>query len=387
MSVPVSTHQYYNQINSARDYVLQHCGSAPIAIVLGSGLMDFVKYMHDSKSVCYADVPYMPMPSVSGHDGNIHVGTLPSIYGDRRIMCFAGRVHAYEGWRPYQVNFISRLASACGVKLMVMTNSAGGSLPGMAPGSIMIIRDHIRMSATNPTRDVCEDQRFGIRHTISEIAYEKSLVQLAESAADKLKMKVLQGTYCWTSGPTYETPCEVQAGITLGAGAFGMSTVPEVLASHNTGMQVFAMSLCTNLAAGLADEYLTHESVKQVALESGPKFQQLLLELFANVSVPEQNGKHAEIDILAQAAAPSAALPMQPYGGWNPSINDIDTGIKLFNAANLSQATPAVALFLHDGAYQAGVAPLILKSLSNVRTLNLIDFAGIKQYSTSFATR
>ena len=104
---------------------------ADYAIVLGSGLMDFAKNLQQSVSIKYENVPHMPGTTVSGHDGKIICGELPTKGGKNiRILCFAGRVHTYEGWRAGEVNFINRLAKLCGAKVMILTNSAGGSLKG-----------------------------------------------------------------------------------------------------------------------------------------------------------------------------------------------------------------------------------------------------------------
>ena len=197
-------------------------------------------------------------------------------------MCFAGRVHAYEGWYPYETCFVSRMCALLGVKIFLLTNSAGGALPDMDPGSIMMIRDHMRFTNLDPMLDVCEDSRFGKRGMSGVGIYSSRLADIARKAAEKLEIKLHEGVYAWFPGPTYETHTEVQAGLSVGVGAFGMSTVPEALASHSIGMEVFAMSLATNMAAGLVDEELLHEDVTRIGREAGPKFAKLLLEIVRN---------------------------------------------------------------------------------------------------------
>lgn len=367
-------------------------GTAEMAIVLGSGLMDFVDKFDQSpplKSLAYGDVPFMPGTNVPGHSGRIYTGNLKTKNGPSRVMCFAGRVHAYEGWNATEFNFIVRLAHSCGVKVLLLTNSAGGALAGMTEGSIMMIEDHIRFSGVNPLKDVSDDRRFGEKHCTSSFAYSKRIQTIVREAAAKLHMPVLSGTYCWTSGPSYETPSEVKAGQLLSVnslgGAFGMSTVPEVLAAHNLGMEVFAVSLCTNLAAGLGDKELTHGDVKIVAETAGPRFQSLLLETFANLSVlPEEAKKVLPTHFDAHSLPSLAAVPSQslrPVVGWTPSVAQVYESIEKIARINTGayNALSAAVLFL-GGRQQSSVQAAFLASLSDVKTVPLRDL------SSAFAT-
>ena len=448
--------QYWNCIRIAADYVKASVGGAEMAIVLGSGLMDFVdKFLQEPKPkvssaapqhitaaqhsaglhrraferpeplcslltvlamcltpsavfVCslslsqqmieYSKVPYMPGTNVPGHSGKIFVGNLATKNGMSKVMCFAGRVHAYEGWAAAEFNFIVRLAHACGVKLMILTNSAGGALSGMSEGSIMMIRDHLRFSGVNPMQDVSDDPRFGPKHTTSSHAYSSRIASIVTQAAQTLSMEsdVLSGTYCWSSGPSYETPAEVQAGMKLSVGslggAFGMSTVPEVLAAHNLGMEVFALSLCTNLAAGLGHKELTHGDVKIVAEVAGPRFQNLLLEMFANLDIQSEEaslaaGKPRLQPVGFELASASASLhslgcevpsrSLYPLAGWTPSLQDVYGAVDRLATANgggsgsggpSAFSLVAGVLFL-GGRHQRAVGTLFVQGLRDLRTL------------------
>ena len=130
-----------------------------VGVVLGSGLSGYAATLPGAVALPYAEIPGFPMPRVEGHSG-----TLFSVeMGGHPILILAGRVHAYEGWRPYEVSFAARMCAFMGIKVLILTNSAGGALKGMAPGSIMMIRDHLRMSNLDPQHDVGDDWRFGIR--------------------------------------------------------------------------------------------------------------------------------------------------------------------------------------------------------------------------------
>jgi purine-nucleoside phosphorylase len=277
---PRSNFQYYNELSAASHYVKHQLGTAHIGLVLGSGLSGFVDHFTSAKSIPFSAIPGMPRTTVSGHSGNVILGQLQDANGQPvNVLCFSGRVHSYEGWHTSKINFLARLAKMVGCKVFILTNSAGGCLKGMKPGSIMVIRDQIRATNTAVVQDLCEDPRFGPRYLQTKGIFSDYLADLTRKASKDTGVEIHEGTYCWTSGPTYETPSEVQAGIKIGAGAFGMSTVPEVLASVAVGMELFAISLATNLAAGLLHDELTHEDVTKVAREAGPNFEKLLLRV------------------------------------------------------------------------------------------------------------
>jgi len=363
------------------------------AIVLGSGLMDFVNNFdqnHHCKSVAYSDVPFMPGTNVPGHSGRLYFGCLPSANGPPiPVLCFAGRVHAYEGWSSAEFNFIVRLAHGLGVRTLVLTNSAGGALEGMDEGDIMLIDDHIRMSGTNPLKDVMDDARFGPKHCVSARAYSASLRDLVRGCAARLNMRVLSGTYCWTSGPSYETPSEVQAGRILSVGgrggAFGMSTVPEVLAAYSLGMEVVAISLCTNLAAGLGDKELTHGDVKNVAEVAGPRFQKLLLDLFAHIQTGKEEKKHAadvedaRRDLHSLSSAPSHTL--FPVVGWTPSTDDVRQTARRIDLLNSGRDEKerklAAAILCFGGAQQSELQKSLIAGLHDVHTMPLRELCDV----------
>lgn len=349
-----------------------------------------------AQSIEYSRVPYMPGTNVPGHSGKIYVGSLPTKHGVQSVMCFAGRVHAYEGWSGCEFNFIVRLAHACGVKLMILTNSAGGALQGMHEGSIMAISDHIRFSGINPLVDISDDPRFGTKHATSSKAYSKRIAAIVQSAAKTLKMDVLTGTYCWSSGPSYETPAEVQAGQKLSVnslgGAFGMSTVPEILAAHNLGMEVFAVSLCTNLAAGLSNKELTHGDVKEVAEVAGPRFQNLLLEMFKHLDVDPEAAK-AVLPIGFDSVRNGAEAPtksLYTLGGWTPSAKDVFAAVQRAGQANAGLYTDLSAgvIFL-GGRHQRAVQSAFVEQLTGVRSLPFREltpmFAAHPDMLSSFA--
>ena len=99
------------------------------------------------------------------------------------------------------------------------------------------------------------------------------------AAAQGLTLR--EGVYLGYMGPSYETPAEIRAFRTLGADAVGMSTVPEAIAASHCGLPVLALSLITNMAAGMTGQRLSGEEVIAIADRRGPVFQKLVADIVA----------------------------------------------------------------------------------------------------------
>src|SRR5690606_2912248 len=154
--------------------------------------------------------------------------------------------------------------------------------PAMPPGSVMLVTDHINFSGTNPLFGEPTDRRFvGLTE-----AYDAGMRGAIEKAASAVHVQLHKGVYMWFSGPSFETPAEIRIARTLGADAVGMSTVPEVIIARFLGLRVAACSVITNLAAGLADEEISHEQTKEIAPLGGQRVASVLKRLFAD-GLPE----------------------------------------------------------------------------------------------------
>jgi len=263
----VRAFEYRNQLIVASRFVLSRLGTAPIAIVLGSGLGGFRAMLDDIEEVPYSEIPYLPIPTVKGHSGKIIMGSVTSTDGKtkKRIMCFSGRLHTYEGLPMFQVTFCARLASLCGVHTLILTNAAGGCIPNQQAGSVVVTTDFIRDLNYTVLAHSANDAMFGPRHSRSDELLDRGLTELLIATAKETSFPNYSGVYWMCLGPCYETKEMVQFCIRCGAAAVGMSTVPSVLAAKNMGLRVAAMSLCTNVAAGLEDEELSHSVVVQNA--------------------------------------------------------------------------------------------------------------------------
>eukprot|EP01084_Bolivina_argentea_P149755 261589_1 len=298
----VRAFEYRNQLIVASQFVLQRIGTASIGIVLGSGLGGFGNKLRNVEELKYSEIPFLPQPTVKGHSGKIIMGYLQSKDGQtkKRIMCFSGRLHSYEGYPMYQVTFCARLAYLCGCHTLILTNAAGGCIPNQEAGSVVIMTDYIRDVNYTILAHSSNDQMFGVRHMKCNKVLDNQLTQMLITTAKECDFPYYSGTYWWCMGPCYETASQIQFSIQTGAHAVGMSTVPSILAAHNIGLRVAAMSLCTNVAAGLADEILCHDVVISNAEAAAVNFTNFVEAALLKITSPNNNDMmndyHSQLD-------------------------------------------------------------------------------------------
>jgi len=242
-----------------------------LAIVLGSGWKPAADRMGEvATELPMTELGGFPEASVLGHGTTVR----SIVNGDRRILAFMGRVHLYEGHHPNVVAHAVRTAVRAGCSAVVLTNAAGGLRPGMWPGQPVLIADHVNLTGRTPLLGP-NDDRIGPRFPDMSAAYSPRLRDLARSVDPELQEAVYGGFL----GPTYETPAEVRMAATLGAELVGMSTVIETIAAAHAGAEVLAVSLVTNLAAGISEEQLDHDDVLAVAAESADRMGGLLAQI------------------------------------------------------------------------------------------------------------
>lgn len=245
-----------------------------LAVVLGSGFQAVLSRCTIVLEVPYATIPGFPRLSVSGHDGKLllcHLAKTP-------LVVLSGRAHYYEGHDMDAVTFATRVVAAMGVKVLVLTNAAGGINSSFKSGDFMAITDHINLMGMNPLRGWLAPDRFV---DLSD-TYDPDLTKLLKQAAEKAKTRFHKGVYLAVSGPSYETPAEIRAFGKLGADAVGMSTVPEAIVARQCGMRVAGLSCITNLAAGRSKQKLSHAEVLATGEAARPKSAKLL-EYFAHL--------------------------------------------------------------------------------------------------------
>ena len=245
-----------------------------IGLVLGSGLGGFADSLDKPVRVPYGEIEHFPTSTAIGHKGELVVGLSQRV----PVAVMAGRVHYYEGYRPEQVVFPVRVLARLGVKILILTNAAGGVNVNYKPGELMLLDDHINLMGMNPLIGP-NDEQLGPRFFDMTEAYDPVLRQIAEKACWKAGVTVRHGVYVGVAGPSYETPAEIRAFRTLGADAVGMSTVPEVIAARHLGLRVLAISCITNHAAGVSRKKLDHLEV----LDVGRKVQASLNDVLATI--------------------------------------------------------------------------------------------------------
>jgi purine-nucleoside phosphorylase len=245
---------------------------ADVAVILGSGLATAADRLADARSVAYAALPYFPEPTVAGHPGRMLCGR----WGDKKVLIFCGRVHAYEGYPAAEIAFPVRVAATLGVQTMIVTNVSGGIEPSYAVGEIVAIRDHINLSGSSPLVGP-NDERLGPRFIDMGEPYAPALRGLAASVTqERFGAPLREGVYVAMPGPSYETPAEVRMLRILGADLVGMSTVHEVIAARHAGLAVLGLSMVANPAAGIQSAPLVHEDVTAAAAAGAARMGELL---------------------------------------------------------------------------------------------------------------
>jgi purine-nucleoside phosphorylase len=263
-------------INETIHFLRERVTRAPHAIlVLGSGLGGLADEIEDAVRIPFADIPGFPRRTqeLQGHAGMLVAGQLEGV----EVVAMQGRFHLYEGWSPSDVAIPVRALTALGAEVMILTNAAGGLRPGMQPGDLMIIADHINLMWRNPLigQVVPGEERFP---DMSD-PYDRHFRRVAEEVALERGIPITQGVYAALLGPSYETPSEVRMIGRLGADAVGMSTVPEVLVARALGVKCLGISCITNVAAGITGEKLSHDEV----MREGARARERLVPLVRGV--------------------------------------------------------------------------------------------------------
>ncbi|MFO1070480.1 MAG: purine-nucleoside phosphorylase [Geminicoccaceae bacterium] len=224
-----------------------------VGIILGSGLGTLAEAIETVAVIAYADLPGFPQPSVQGHAGRLVLGHLAGV----PVACLQGRVHLYEGRPAAEVGRLVAALKDMGCTTLLLTNAAGSLRPDVGPGRLVALTDHINLQGSNPLIG-------GPRFVDMTEVYDAGLRAALHAAAAATGVVLEDGVYAAVLGPCFETPAEIRAFRVLGADLVGMSTVPEAIAARALDLRVAAISVVTNLAAGLQGSPLTHaETLEQ----------------------------------------------------------------------------------------------------------------------------
>lgn len=265
-------------IKHTATFIKEHIQSEPeVGIILGTGLGGLVKDIKIKHSIPYNQIPNFPISTVEGHSGMLIFGIL----GGKNVVAMQGRFHYYEGYTMQQSVFPVRVMKLLGIKHLLVSNASGGVNPDFEIGDLMIINDHICL-IPNPLigENISE---FGARFPDMSDAYEPKLIEKAKQISKELGIKVQEGVYIATTGPTYETPAEYRYFRTIGADAVGMSTAPEIIVARQMKIPCFAMSIITDLGVPGKIIEITHEEVQKVAAKSEVKMTQIFTKLIESL--------------------------------------------------------------------------------------------------------
>ena len=241
------------------------------AIILGSGLGSFTNVLVDKICMKYKDLPHYPTSRISGHAGELVLGNIEN----KEILVASGRSHFYEGYSKEKITFPIRVFNECGIKNLIITNAAGSLKRSQPPGTIAAIIGHI---------DCSFQKQFEAPLLNTGPKYHSPrLISLAKSVAKQNKILLNEGNYCWTLGPMYETPQEINYFKTLNASVVGMSTLPEIVQAGLLGLNMLTLSIITNFAAGVSEAIPSHEEVLFNAKISQKSIVKLLVEIIKKI--------------------------------------------------------------------------------------------------------
>ncbi len=262
----------FDVARAAATVIAERTGSPThdVALVLGSGWGQTADLIGPTlATVDNADVPGFHAAAVAGHSGSMRSVAI----GDtgRRALVYGTRTHYYEGRGVRSVVHAVRTASQAGCSTIVLTNGCGGLNRAWGPGTPVLIRDHINLTATSPLE--------GPTFVDLTDLYSSRLRAIAREVDDSLD----EGVYVQFPGPHYETPAEVQMAKTIGGDLVGMSTTLEAIAARHVGLEVLGISLVTNLAAGISNQPLSHQEVLDAGRAAAERCGRLLTDVVTRV--------------------------------------------------------------------------------------------------------
>lgn len=270
---------YMEKMKETEKFIREKVKDIPkIAIILGSGLGTLADDIEEKTIISYKDIPNFPVSTVPGHKGELIFGKLDNV----PIMAMNGRFHYYEGYNLSETTYPIRIFKLLGVETLILTNAAGGINETFRKGDLMIINDQLSFFAESVLRGPNMDE-FGDRFIDMSTTYDKDYIRILKDIMLEITGDYKEGVYAYMKGPTYETPAEIRALRVLGADAVGMSTVPEAVVAHHSSIKCAGITCITNMAAGVTNEVLTHDDVKETALKAEQNFKKVIKEFIKRI--------------------------------------------------------------------------------------------------------
>ncbi len=265
----------YDKARETADELLDLTEEIPeYGIVLGSGLGSLSEDIEIDVEIPYKEIPNFPVSTVKGHKGSLIFGWLSGKY----VMAMNGRFHYYEGYNMKEVTFPERVMKLMNINKLIVSNASGGVNPNFKIGDVMIITDHINFFPEHPLRGP-NDERFGPRFVNMSEPYSLKMIEIVENYAKNNGISYQKGVYLGLQGPTFETLAEYNMVKTLGADAVGMSTVPEVIVAKHMDMEVFGISVITDIGDEDFIKSVNHQEVIKEAAKAEPVVRELVRAL------------------------------------------------------------------------------------------------------------
>jgi purine-nucleoside phosphorylase len=270
-----------NQIQDAVNYLKTRTRTIPdVGIILGTGLGALAHEIKAEVIIDYKDIPHFPLSTVESHKGKLIFGTLSG----KNVVAMQGRFHYYEGYTMKQITFPVRVMKALGIKLICVSNIAGGMNPDYHRGDLMILNDHINMLGDNPLIGKNYDD-LGPRFPDMSEPYSKEVINLAADIAIEEKIKVHQGIYLAVSGPNLETRAEYRLFRDMGADVVGMSTIPEVIVAVHSGLKVFGMTVISDECFPDSLVPVSVDEIIKAAMEAEPKLTVIMKKVIERIKL------------------------------------------------------------------------------------------------------
>ncbi len=268
-----------SDLSRAVQFIRAHTSTKfQVCMITGSGLGDLAHIMDLEFSLHYHQIPHFPTSTVKGHQGVLLGGKV----NGKAVLLFQGRFHLYEGHTAQSIALPIRAARALGCEYLFITSATGGLAPSFVPGDLMLVKDHINLTGTNPLLGH-NDDTIGPRFPDLTKAYPAYLRDLAKEIGTEVGIPFKEGVYVAVLGPSLETPSETRFLRMIGADAVGMSTVPEVIAGVHCGMKVLVVAVICNVNNPDDMAEIRFEDVLDVAKRVSPVLSRFWFELIGRL--------------------------------------------------------------------------------------------------------
>lgn len=282
--MPFDAEAYRRRVEEAADAIRARAPLAPRAgLILGTGLGQLADAIEAEAVLPYEEIPHFPLSTVESHTGRLLLGRLEGL----PVAALQGRFHLYEGYTPQEVTFPVRVLGTLGIEALLVSNAAGGMNPHFRRGDLVLLTDHINLQGANPLTGPNVDA-WGPRFPDMSAPYDPGLRAVAEEAALRRGIRLMQGVYVAVEGPNLETRAEYRFLRLIGADLVGMSTVPEVIVARHMGIRVLAASVVTDECFPDALQPVSIEDVMAAAAEAEPKLTRLFRDVAAHLAAVAQ---------------------------------------------------------------------------------------------------